>query len=108
MMMSKDNDLYFFTNKLISQVVKEQDEYTIQIIEDYITKTQANGEFISGQIIPEGKLRHILNLGLSLYAEQNHIKLNASGLFPETMYVEYLRRENEELRRRLNKLELSD
>lgn len=106
--MSKDNDLYTFNSRLIAQITAEQDEYLINMIEEYVKKARARGECINAQIIPEGKLRHIINLGLSVYAEQNNLKIHASGQFPEQMYVEYLRRENEELRRRLNKVELSD
>lgn len=97
-----------FTSKIISQIVAEQDEYTLNIIEEYVKTARAKGECVNAQIIPEGRLRHIINLGLSVYAEQNNLKIHSSGQFPEQMYVEYLRRENEELRRRLSKVELND
>ena len=105
---TNENDLYSFHSKLIAQIIAEQDEYIINMIEEYVKKARANGECVNAQIIPEGKLRHIINLGLSVYAEQNNLKIHASGQFPEQMYVEYLRRENEELRRRLNRVELSE
>lgn len=92
-----------FTTRIISQIVKEQDEYTLNIIEEYIKAAQARGECVNANIIPEGKLRHIINLGLTLYAEQKHLKLNPHGLFPETAYVEYLRKENDELRKLLSR-----
>lgn len=99
------NDTYMFTQKLLAEIVAEQDEYVMIMIEEYVKKARANGECVNAQIIPEGKLRHIINLGLSVYAEQNSLKIQSSGQFPEQMYVEYLRRENDELRRKLNNLE---
>ena len=92
-----------FTTKIIAEIVKEQDEYTLNMIEEYVKSAEAKGECVNAVIIPEGKLRHIINLGLTLYAEQKHLKLNPHGLFPETAYVEYLRKENDELRKLLSR-----
>lgn len=107
-----ENGMYSFTSRIIAQIVKEEDEYVMNMIEEYVKNEQHKGNFVSAKIIPEGQLRHIINLGMCLYAERNHLKLNASGLFPETMYVEYLRREldkcskeNLELKRRIRELE---
>ena len=92
-----------FTSRIITQIVAEQDEYVLNMIEEYVKSAQAKGECVDARIIPEGKLRHIINLGLTLYAEQRHLKLNPHGLFPETAYVEYLRKENDELRKLLSR-----
>ena len=96
-----ENEFAKFTTKMIAQIAKEQDEYTLNIIEEYVKAAEAKGECVNAVIIPEGKLRHIINLGLTLYAEQTHLKLNPEGLFPETEYVEYLRHENDELKKLL-------
>ena len=100
---NSDNFVASITHQLFTQIVKEEDEYTLNIIEEYVKNKQHEGECIAAKIIPEGKLRHIINLGLTLYAEQKHLKLNPHGLFPETAYVEYLRKENDELRKLLSR-----
>lgn len=111
------NDLYMnsFTQKVITEIVAEQDKYLMGVITDYVTKMRAKGECVSAQIIPEGRLRHIFNLGMIAYSKERKLNLNPKGLFDETMYVEYLRKENDELRTeiselrtKLNKFELSD
>lgn len=91
----EENNLFSITHHFIAQIVKEEDEHTMKVIEDYVREKQSQGELVSSTVIPEGKLRHIINLGLCLYNTQNKSKLNAANLFPETMYVEYLRKELE-------------
>lgn len=97
------------TEKLFQQIVQEEDEYTLNTIEKYVKTANTKGECIAARIIPEGKLRHIINLGLSVYCDRNHLKLNAINLFPQEQYIEYLRREliksqeeNQQLRNQLN------
>lgn len=88
-----DDFVASITHQLFTQIVKEEDEYTINMIEEYVKNKQHSGECIAAKIIPEGKLRHIINLGLTRYAAQEHIDLKPGDMFPQEQYIEYLRRE---------------
>lgn len=81
------------TQKLFQQIVKEEDEYTMNMIEEYVKNARAKGECIAARIIPEGQLRHIINLGLSVYNDRNDSKILGKELFPQEQYIEFLRRE---------------
>ena len=91
--LGSDDFVASITHKLFTQIVKEEDEYTMNMIEEYVKNKQHSGECIAAKIIPEGKLRHIINLGLARYAAQEHIDLKPSDMFPQEQYIEYLRRE---------------
>lgn len=89
-----DNYVASITSKVIQQIVAEEDEYTLNMIEEYIKDKRAKGECIAAKIIPEGKLRHIINLGLSVYNENtSKEKILNTDLFPQEQYIEFLRRE---------------
>ena len=88
-----DDFVVSITHQLFTQIVKEEDEYTLNTIEEYVKNRQHEGECIAAKIIPEGKLRHIINLGLTRYASQEHIDLKPADMFPQEQYIEYLRRE---------------
>lgn len=88
-----DDFVASITHQLFTQIVKEEDEYTMNVIEEYVKNKQHSGECVAVQIIPEGKLRHIINLGLTRYAAQEHIDLKPADMFPQEQYIEYLRRE---------------
>lgn len=98
------------THKLFQQIIQEEDEYTLNMIEEYVKTARAKGECIAARIIPEGKLRHIINLGLSVYNQQiTDDKITSTELFPQEQYIEFLRREllksqqeNQRLRNQLN------
>lgn len=81
------------TEQLMQQIVKEEDEYTLNMIEEYVKAARAKGECIAARIIPEGKLRHIINLGLSVYNDQKDSRILGKELFPQEQYIEFLRRE---------------
>ena len=114
-MQLEENDGNFnITAKFIQQIVKETDEETIKMIENYIRQKQAEGEIIFSTIISEGKLRHIINLGITTYNEiqKEPRKLLARNYFTETVYNEYLhqelldvQRENQRLRNQITILE---
>ena len=91
--LGSDDFVASITHQLFTQIVKEEDEYTMNMIEEYVKNKQHSGECIAAKIIPEGKLRHIINLGLARYAAQEHIDLKPSDMFPQEQYIEYLRRE---------------
>ena len=91
--LESDDFVASITHQLFTQIVKEEDEYTMNIIEEYVKNKQYSGECIAAKIIPEGKLRHIINLGLTRYAVQEHIDLKPADMFPQEQYIEYLRRE---------------
>ena len=88
-----DDFVASITHQLFTQIVKEEDEYTLNTIEEYVKNKQYEGECVAAKIIPEGKLRHIINLGLTRYAAQEHIDLKPADMFPQEQYIEYLRRE---------------
>lgn len=88
-----DDFVASITHQLFTQIVKEEDEYTMNMIEEYVKNKQHSGECVAAKIIPEGKLRHIINLGLTRYAAQEHIDLKPADMFPQEQYIEYLRRE---------------
>lgn len=88
-----DDFVASITHQLFTQIVKEEDEYTLNTIEEYVKNRQHEGECVAAKIIPEGKLRHIINLGLTRYAAQEHIDLKPADMFPQEQYIEYLRRE---------------
>lgn len=105
----QEGNVFSVQQELISQIVKEQDEYTTKIIEDWATSRGA-----IGTIIPEGKLKHILNLGLTTYnsIQKEPRKMLARDYFPETEYVEYfnglitkLHEKNQKLQERVDMLE---
>lgn len=114
-MQLEENDGNFnITAKLIHQIVKESDEAAITMIENYVKQKQAEGEVILSTIIPEGKLRHIINLGITTYNElqKEPRKLSARNYFTETVFNEYLyqelleaQRENQRLRNQITILE---
>ena len=87
----EDGDVFHFTQKIIQEIVKEQDEHTMLMIEEYVKKRQREGECIAARIIPEGQMRHVINLGLTMYAKQNGITIRQNELFPQEDYIEYLR-----------------
>ena len=91
--LDSDDFVASITHQLFTQIVKEEDEYTMNIIEEYVKNKQHSGECVAAKIIPEGKLRHIINLGLTRYAAQEHIDLKPGDMFPQEQYIEYLRRE---------------
>lgn len=88
-----DDFVASITHQLFTQIVKEEDEYTMNMIEEYVKNKEHSGECVAAKIIPEGKLRHIINLGLTRYAAQEHIDLKPADMFPQEQYIEYLRRE---------------
>lgn len=112
MQIEEKDGTFSVTHRIIAQVVKEEDEYIMGMIEDYVKEEQRKGNFVSAKIIPEGKLRHIINLGLTRYAAQEHINLKPADMFVQEQYIEYLRREldictkeNQELKNKINEME---
>ena len=110
--LDSDDFVASITHQLFTQIVKEEDEYTMNMIEEYVKNKQHSGECVAAKIIPEGKLRHIINLGLTRYAAQEHIDLKPADMFPQEQYIEYLRREivqyqqeNQRLKNQINIME---
>ena len=110
----KDDDdfVYSITRKIYTQIVKEEDEYTMNIIEDYVKSKGDSGEFVGIKIIPEGKLRHIINLGLTIFNKEVNGNLLETDLFQQEEYIEFLRRElhkyqeeNQKLKNRITLME---
>lgn len=109
------NDLMSsITHRVMTEIVNEEDKYTEEIIRNYVKKEMSKGNSISVNIIPEGKLRHIINLGLISY--NNNIKdsdlIKQSDLFPQEQYIEYMRlqmckleKENQKLKNQIEIME---
>lgn len=109
--MSDLGDIEKITSTLYSQIVKEQDDATMQMLENYVKEKQRSGEICLLNLIGEGKIRHIFNLGLTTFNEiqKEPRKVLARNYFPESVYVEHLlnvikhlKNENEKLRIQLN------
>ena len=100
-----------FTSSIYSKIVEEQDNATINLVENYVKEKQRCGEICLLNLIGEGKIRHIFNLGITTFNEiqKEPRKVLSRNYFPESVYVEYLlkeikhlKNENEELRIQLN------
>ena len=90
--MSNLDEIEKITSTLYGQIVREKDEATMQMIENYVKEKQRSGEICLLNIIGEGKIRHIFNLGLTEYAriQKEPRKVLSKNYFPESVYVEYL------------------
>ena len=86
------------TSTLYGQIVREQDDATMQMLENYVKEKQRSGEICLLNIIGEGKIRHIFNLGLTEYARIQKEPQNvlSKNYFSESVYVEFL---NEKIRK---------
>lgn len=93
------------TSTLYGQIVKEQDEATMQMLENYVKEKQRSGE---------GKIRHIFNLGLTEYGriQKEPRSVLSKNYFPESVYVEFLNEqinklenENRQLKYKIEELE---
>lgn len=87
------------TSTLYSQIVKEQDEATMIMLENYVKEKQRSGEICLLNIIGEGKIRHIFNLGLTEFAriQKEPRKVLSKNYFSESVYVEFLNERIKEL-----------
>jgi len=90
---------------LIAQIVKEEDEYTIEMIMNYVKQKQEIGELVTPMVIPEGELRHIINLGLTLWSQQKQIGISSENLFHQENYINYLNHSLDLCERRCEELE---
>lgn len=97
--MSSVEEFEKITSSLYSQIVKEQDEATMIMLENYVKEKQRSGEICLLNIIGEGKIRHIFNLGLTEYAriQKEPRKVLSKNYFPESVYVEFLNAQIKEL-----------
>lgn len=107
-----DDFVASITHQLFTQIVKEEDEYTMNIIEEYVKNEKAKGKCLAARIIPEGRLRHIINLGLMEYNRNQKDHIVPEDLFPQEQYIEFLRRqltqeqqENQRLRNQITIME---
>lgn len=101
----KDPETMSITQTLIAQIVKEQDEYVVEMIMKYVKEKQAAGELVLPIIIPEGELRHIINMGLTFWSETKNLKISPCNLFHQEEYINYLNDALNKLERRCEELE---
>ena len=90
--MSDLDEIEKITSTIYSQIVKEQDEATMIMLENYVKEKQRSGEICLLNIIGEGKIRHIFNLGLTEFAriQKEPRKVLSKNYFSESVYVEFL------------------
>lgn len=93
MQIEEKDGIYSMTHQIIGQIVKEEDEYVMNMISDYVKTEQLKGNFVSSKIIPEGQLRHIINLGLTIFSKQVDYDLHENELFEQEQYIEFLRKQ---------------
>lgn len=74
----------------------------------YVKEKQAQGELIFPVIIPEGELRHILNIGLTIWSQQQKIGITPENLFSQEDYINYLNNLLTELERRCEEMDNRD
>lgn len=103
--MEPKSDMTSITSTLIAQIVKEQDEYIMGVIMKYVKEKEAAGELVVPIIIPEGELRHIINLGLTLWAQQKQVRISQDNLFHQEDYINYLNHRLDTCERRCEELE---
>ena len=103
--MEPKSDMTSITSTLIAQIVKEQDEYIMGVIMRYVKEKEAAGELVVPTIIPEGELRHIINLGLTLWAQQKQVGISQDNLFHQEDYINYLNHRLDIAERRCEELE---
>lgn len=95
--MSDLDNIEKITSTLYAQIVREQDSATMQMLENYVKEKQRCGEICLLNLIGEGKIRHIFNLGITTFNEiqKEPRKVLTRNYFPESVYVEFL---NEKIR----------
>ena len=96
--MSDLDNIEKITSTIYGQIVKEQDEATMLMLENYVKEKQRSGKICLLNINGKRKIRHIFNLGLTEYAriQKEPRKVLSKNYFPESVYVEFL---NEKIRR---------
>lgn len=102
----EEPDVFSITQTIVAEIVKEQDEHTMAVIERYIKERQAQGELISSNIIGEGKLRHIINLGLTAYSKLEGIPISQEDLFTQEDYIQYLNTRLDQAERMIRELQI--
>lgn len=97
--MSNLEEFEKITSSVYSQIVKEQDEATMTMLVNYVKEKQRSGEICLLNIIGEGKIRHIFNLGITEYAriQKEPRKVLSKNYFSESVYVEFLNKQIKEL-----------
>ena len=87
------NDGFSIAGKIIANIVKESDEYTMQIIEKYVKDQEQQCNIIYSTVIGEGLLRHVINLGLQRLNELQVLDAKPHNLFQQEEYITFLMRE---------------
>ena len=77
------DDWFSIAGKIIANIVKESDEYTIQIIEKYVNGQEQQGNIVYSTVICEGLLRHVINLGLKRLNELQVLDAKHHNLFQQ-------------------------
>ena len=97
-MLDLDNSVNI-TSTIYGQIIKEKDKATMEMLENYVKEKQRSGEICLLNIIGEGKIRHIFNLGLTEYAQiqKEPRKILSKNYFSESVYVEFLNEQIKEL-----------
>ena len=64
-----ENEIFSFSERVIKEVVKRDDEYTKQVIRDYFTKRYPK-ENLRFYFLDEEIVNQILNLGIAEYQKR--------------------------------------
>lgn len=67
--MKTDNEMFSFSESVIKEVVKRDDEYTKQVIRDYFTKRYPK-ENIRMDFLDEEIVNQIIELGIAEYQKR--------------------------------------
>lgn len=68
-----DDDVFSVQQRIIKQIAKKDDEYTIQAIKDYVKERYAN-ENVRIDILDEDVVDEIVKLGIAEYERRIRIK----------------------------------
>lgn len=67
------NEMFSFSERVIKEVVKRDDEYTKQVIKDYFTKRYPK-ENLKFDFLDEEIVNQILNLGIAEYQKRQALR----------------------------------
>ena len=80
--LQKENEMFSFSERVIKEVVKRDDEYTKQVIRDYFTKRYPK-ENLKFDFLDEEIVNEIIKLGIAEYKKRQAL----GGVLSERKYL---------------------